>query len=98
MKEQKELAARKKRIDAGSTVSAIGLVFCFAGQAAGLPPVAIAAVTILAFLAGVWTLVSMLLYRRGHKGEMSGNRILGQAALLVLLAGGVASAVRLVLL
>jgi|GEM_PF-6186431 len=98
MKEQKEPAERKKRIDAGSTVSAVGLVFCFAGQAAGLPPVVIAAVTILAFLAGVWTLVSMLLYRRGHKEDLSGSRILGQAALLALLAGGVASAVRLLLI
>ncbi len=89
---------KKKRIDVGSTISAVGLVFCFASQAAGVPSMVIAVGTALAFLVGVWTLMTMLAYRRENGEDMSGNRLLGQAALLLLLAGGVASAVRLVLL
>lgn len=86
--EMKEDFTNKKRLmDAGSIVSAAGLAFYFLGQGLSLPRPVTGIVTAAATLLSVGTLFLMIACRQdGGKAMISGNRLVGQGALAVLLA------------
>lgn len=84
----KENFTNKKRLmDAGSIVSAAGLAFYFLGQGLSLSRLVTGIVTVAATLLSFGTLFLMIACRQdGGKAMISGNRLVGQGALAVLLA------------
>ena len=79
----------RRRIDAGSSVSAAGLGLYFACRGAGLPLPVCAALAGADGLLSLAVLLSMIACRQdGEKNAISGNRLTGQGALtaLILLA------------
>lgn len=82
-----DFAKKKAWMNAGSMASALGLVFYFVGQACALPGAVTGAVTLAAAALSLATLLLMAACRQDRgKEAVSGNRLVGQGALTVLLA------------
>lgn len=84
---KEDFTNKKRLMDAGSIVSAVGLAFYFLGQGLSLPGLVTGLVTVAAMLLSLGTLFLMIACRQdGGKAVISGNRLVGQGALTVLLA------------
>ena len=80
-----KLKKTRRRIDAGSIVSAAGLVIYFLCRGAGLPLPVCAALAGADGLLSLAVLLSMIACRQdGGKNAISGNRLTGQGALTAL--------------
>ncbi|WP_312941320.1 hypothetical protein [Oscillibacter sp.] len=84
---QEDFTKKKRWMNIGSVVSAAGLVLYFLGRALGFPEALLGAVAVIATGLSVATLFLMIACRQdGGKEIISGNRLVGQGALVVLLA------------
>ncbi|MEA4942405.1 MAG: hypothetical protein VB094_07710 [Oscillibacter sp.] len=84
---KEDFTNKKRLMDAGSIVSAAGLAFYFLGQGLSLPRLVTGIVTAAATLLSFGTLFLMIACRQdGGKAVISGNRLVGQGSLTVLLA------------
>lgn len=83
----KEDFTKKKRLmDAGSIASAAGLILYFLGRGLRLPSLLTGIVAVGAAALSIATLFLMIACRQdGGKDVISGNRLVGQGALTVLL-------------
>lgn len=84
---KEDFTNKKRLMDAGSILSAAGLAFYFLGQGLSLPRLVTGIATVAATLLSLGTLLLMIACRQdGGKTVISGNRLVGQGALTVLLA------------
>lgn len=84
---QEDFMKKKRWINAGSIVSAAGLLLYFLGQALGFHEAVLGTVAVAAAGLSLVTLFLMIACRQdGGKEVVSGNRLAGQGALTVLLA------------
>ena len=84
---KEDFTSRKRLMDTGSIASAAGLAFYFLGQGLSLPRLVTGIVTSAATLLSLGTLFLMIACRQdGGKAVVSGNRLVGQGSLTVLLA------------
>lgn len=84
---KEDFTNKKRWMDAGSIVSALGLAFYFLGQILNLPEFAVGIAAVAAALLSLGTLFLMIACRQdGGREIISGNRLVGQGALTALLA------------
>ena len=84
---REDFTRKKKWMDLGSIASAAGLVAYFLGRMLELSELVLGAVTVAAAALSLATLFLMIGCRQdGGKEVVSGNRLVGQGALTVLLA------------
>lgn len=84
---KEDFTNKKRLMNAGSIVSGVGLAFYFLGRGLSLPRPVTGIVTVTATLLSLATLFLMIACRQdGGKTVISGNRLVGQGALAVLLA------------
>lgn len=84
---KEDFTNKKRLMDAGSIVSAVGLAFYFLGQGLSFSAILTGIATVAATLLSLGTLFLMIACRQdGGKTVISGNRLVGQGALTVLLA------------
>ncbi len=84
---QEDFTKKKQWMNAGSIVSAAGLLLYFLGRALGFPEAVLGAAAVAGAALSLATLFLMIACRQdGGKEIISGNRLVGQGALTVLLA------------